>query len=74
MQEQPESSRKTYLIQSDDAEPRIKLTPGKRYEVVVTSIVDSDLREITGEAKRPAARPPRLCGSRSTCVALVEID
>jgi len=61
------------LIESDDAEPRVKLTPGKRYDVVATTVVDRDLRQVEESAKLPGERPPRLCGSRSTCVAIVEI-
>ena len=59
---------KVQLIASEEARPQLKLTPGKRYEIVVTSIVDTELRPT-----RPP-RPPRLCGSRSTCVAIVELE
>jgi hypothetical protein len=42
---------------------------------VATSIVDSDLEAIKEETEEGAAlRPARLCGSRSTCVAIVEVD
>lgn len=62
---------KVRLIESAETRPSVRLTPGKRYEVVVTSIVDP-----TGAALKPnrRPRPPRLCGSRSTCMAIVEID
>jgi hypothetical protein len=63
---------KIHLIASDDAEPRVKLAAGKRYDVVVTSIVDHDFNEVAADAKDPKLRPPRLCGSRSTCLAIVE--
>jgi hypothetical protein len=66
---------KILLIQTDETEPRVKLVPGKRYDVVAVPVVDQDLRAITEEVKDPSQmRPPRLCGSRSTCMALVEID
>jgi hypothetical protein len=61
------------LIQSDDSEPLVRLRPGKRYEVVATPVVDSEMRPVTDETG-PEARPARLCGSRSTCVAIVEIE
>ena len=60
------------LIASDDAEPRVRLAVGKRYEVIATTIVDHNLDDVAEEAKDPALRPPRLCGSKSTCVAIVE--
>jgi hypothetical protein len=74
MQDTKKSALKVHLIQSDDAEPRVKLTSGKRFEVVATPIVDCNFDAISEEAAEPQARPPRLCGSRSTCVAIVEID
>jgi hypothetical protein len=30
------------LIESDDDTPKVALTPGKRFEVLVTPIVDTD--------------------------------
>jgi hypothetical protein len=63
---------KVQLIESDDDEPRVRLTAGKRYEVVATTVVDHDLREVPDKGHE--ARPARLCGSRSTCVAIVELD
>jgi len=66
--------KKIHLIASEDDEPRVKLIPGKRYEVVVTQIVDSNLQAIAEEADHPAARPARLCRSRTTCIAIVELD
>lgn len=63
---------KVRLIASDDPEPRVRLAAGKRYEVVVTSVVDHDLNEIDGETEDPQLRSPRLCGSKSTCMAIVE--
>ena len=75
MQDETLRTSKIHLIESDESEPRVKLTLGKRYEVVVTPIVDADLRQITEEVDdAQARRPSRLCGSRSTCVALVEIE
>jgi len=62
------------LIESDDERPKVALTPGKRYEVIATSVVDSDLNDVTDEMEGPALRPPRLCGSGSTCLAIVEIE
>ena len=74
MEAQSRSRSTIRLIESDDEQPRVMLTPGKRYEVVATQVVDSDLRAVTDEAEGPALRPPRLCGSRSTCLAIVEIE
>jgi hypothetical protein len=74
MEERVGSTRKVHLIQSEDAEPRVRLTPGKRYEVTVTAVVDSDLQAVGDETEKSAIRPSRLCGSKSTCVAIVEID
>jgi hypothetical protein len=68
------SAAKFHLIQSDDAEPLVRLTPGKRYQVVATAVVDSDLQAIDVETEMSGVRPARLCGSRSTCVAIVEIE
>jgi hypothetical protein len=65
--------RTIHLIESDETEPHVKLEPGKRYEVVATPVVDRDLRQIDEETKRPVEKPARMCGSRSTCVAIVEI-
>jgi hypothetical protein len=67
-----DQATKIHLIASDDAEPRVKLAAGKRYDVVVTSIVDHDFNEVAADAKDPQLRPARLCGSRSTCLAIVE--
>ncbi len=63
---------KVQLIESDEEEPRVRLTAGKRYEVVATTVVDHDLREVSDKGQE--VRPPRLCGSRSTCLAIVELD
>ena len=65
--------RTVHLVESDDAEPRVKLTAGKRYDVIATTVVDRDLRKVEEKAAKPELRPPRLCGSRSTCIAIVEI-
>lgn len=59
------------LIESDDETPRVALTPGTRFEVLATPVVDTDLNDVSDDA---AARPARLCGSRSTCLAIVEIE
>jgi hypothetical protein len=55
------------LIDSDDAEPTIKLKPGMRFEVHATTIVDTELKP----ARKVAAR---LCGGTSTCLALIEVS
>jgi hypothetical protein len=60
---------KVQLVASNEGRPSVRLTPGKRYEVVVTSVVDPG-----GVARKPVKRPARLCGSRGTCVAIVETD
>jgi hypothetical protein len=64
-----QNARRIHLIASDDAEPRVKLAAGRRYDVVATSIVDHDFNEVAPDTK---ARPARLCGSKSTCLAIVE--
>jgi hypothetical protein len=69
-----EPTAKIHLIQSEDAAPLVRLAPGKRFEVVATAVVDSDFQAIDDETETPGARPARLCGSRSTCVAIVELD
>lgn len=74
MEDEGKAADRIHLVQSDEAEPKVRLSPGKRYEVTVTTVVDSDFRAIEAETERPATRPARLCGSRSTCVAIVEID
>ncbi|MFE6286339.1 hypothetical protein [Streptomyces sp. NPDC057877] len=74
MQENPASTPKIRLVASDEEQQHVRLTPGTRYEVAVTTIVDSQLEDISEESLGSAARPPRLCGSRSTCVAIVEIE
>jgi hypothetical protein len=63
------------LIASEEEEPKVRIKSGKHYDVVATSIVDSDLQTITDETEEGAAlRPARLCGSRSTCLAIVELE
>jgi hypothetical protein len=63
---------KVHLIESEDEQPRVRLEAGKRYEVIATAVVDNDLKSV--DRKDLEARPPRLCGSRDTCLAIVEID
>ncbi|MFI0980418.1 hypothetical protein ACH4SP_25865 [Streptomyces sp. NPDC021093] len=73
-QETPNTIR---LIASDDENPKVLTAPGGRYEVVVAAVVDSDLQSIADETGGTSAlpqRPPRLCGSRTTCLAIVEIE
>jgi hypothetical protein len=75
MEGSAESGGKIHLIQSDDAEPLVRLTPGKQFKVVATAVVDSDLQTVEEETDVSGRRrPARLCGSRSTCVAIVELD
>lgn len=74
MEGNAESAARIRLIQSDDAQPLVRLAPGKRYEVVATAIVHKDLQSVEVEAETPDVRPARLCGSRLTCLAIVEID
>lgn len=68
------SGIKVQLVASDDERPRVRLEPGKRYDVVVTSVVDSDLEAIKDETEGGTLRPARLCGSRTTCLAIVETE
>lgn len=71
MQDEEKPGRVIRLIESDDDHPMVRLQPGKRYEVMVTSVVDNNLAAVAEETGA-AARPARLCGSRSTCMAIVE--
>jgi hypothetical protein len=57
---------KVHLIESDEAQPTLKIKPGMRFEVRATTIVDSEMKP----GKKVAAR---LCGGTTTCLALVEI-
>ncbi|MFE4874319.1 hypothetical protein [Streptomyces sp. NPDC056682] len=69
------SRAKIRLIASDDTDPQLPVVSGHQYEVVTTTIVDSQLSDIAEETSgETARRPPRLCGSRSTCVAIVETE
>jgi hypothetical protein len=70
---QPEKRMPIKLIASEEGEPRVEHRAGKRYEVAVVPIVDRDLNAME-EGIEEAARPARLCGSRSTCVAIIEIE
>ncbi|MCF3106958.1 hypothetical protein IPZ58_36175 [Streptomyces roseoverticillatus] len=65
---------KIQLVSSEDDQPMVKAVPGKCFEVVTATVVDSDLQAVSDETADVSARPARLCGSRSTCVAIVEID
>jgi hypothetical protein len=67
-----EKAGRIHLIASDETEPKVRLAVGKRYQVIATTVVDHDLNEVAGEVDEPRLRSPRLCGSRSTCVAIVE--
>lgn len=68
------SAVKVHLVASDDERPQVRLEPGKHYDVVVTSVVDSNLEAIKDETEEGALRPARLCGSRTTCLAIVETE
>jgi hypothetical protein len=70
VEENSTPATRVQLIESDDAEPRVRLVPGKRYDVVATTVVDQDMQQVPEDARRPA----RLCGSRSTCLAIVEVE
>ena len=61
------SKSKAYLIVTDDAEPAVSVKAGKRFAVRTAQLVDPKLNP----AGKVAAR---LCGSTSTCVALIEVD
>jgi hypothetical protein len=75
VQDKPASTPKIRLVASEEEQQHVRLTPGARYEVAVTTIVDSQLEDISEESfGNDVQRPPRLCGSRSTCVAIVEIE
>jgi len=55
-----------HLIESDKENPAITLTSGMRFEVKTTQVVDAALQP----SQKIAAR---LCGSTSTCLALIEV-
>jgi hypothetical protein len=55
------------LVVSKSTKPSIRVRPGMALDVVAVSLVEPTLKR----AKRIAAR---LCGSSSTCVALVKTD
>jgi hypothetical protein len=55
-----------HLIESDDAAPSLKLKPGMKFEVHLSSVVDAELNP----SDKIAAR---LCGGTSTCLALVKV-
>jgi hypothetical protein len=44
---------KVRLIESEEGRPAVSLTPGKRYEVVVASIVDSQMQLSRGKKGTP---------------------
>jgi hypothetical protein len=61
-----ESHKSAHLIQSDDAEPKVTVKPGMKFEVRTVTVVDTDMK--------PGAKiAARLCGSDDTCVALFEV-
>jgi hypothetical protein len=66
------SNQKVYLLKADESEPHIKIKPGKQYTVTAVSVVDNSL-EALDEKSGEELRPARLCGSKSTCVAIIEI-
>lgn len=61
------SKPKAYLIASDDAQPAVSMTSGKRFDVRTVQVVDPSL-------KPSGKMAARLCGSTSTCVALIEVE
>lgn len=72
--ERRQASMRVQLIQSEDEEPRVTLAQGRTYKVVSATVVDSDLEAVAAEAQTPQARPARLCGSGSTCIAVVQLE
>lgn len=72
---EPAQGSRINLIQSDEQEPLVRMVPGKRFEVAVVPVVDRDLSAVRDETvASEGIRPARLCGSRETCLAIVEID
>lgn len=64
----PTKSRKLRLFQSDSKEIKIRLEPGKKFEVFEVSVVDAELL-------KPKKLAARLCGYGSgTCLALIDIE
>lgn len=60
------------LVQSEETEPQVRQTSG-RFEVTVVPVVDRNLNQVTEDADAEI-RPARLCGMKSTCIAIVEIE
>ena len=58
---------KSHLIVSDDTNPPIAFTPGKKYQVVTVDVADPKLAQMQKVGSR-------LCGGTSTCIAVFEID
>ncbi|MFF2122593.1 hypothetical protein ACFVXH_35275 [Kitasatospora sp. NPDC058184] len=66
---------KVRLIASEDTDPQVHVPPGQTYEIVTATIVDSQLSDIVEETSSGRTlSPARLCGSRSTCVAILETE
>jgi hypothetical protein len=72
MAETSRGSTAIRLIQSDETEPQVRQTAG-RFEVAVVPVVDRNLNQVTEDAGEEI-RPARLCGMKSTCIAIVEIE
>lgn len=68
----PSLNQKIYVLKTDDPEPHIKVEPGKQYSVTTVSVVDNSL-DLINEQSGGELRPARLCGSNSTCLAIIEI-
>ena len=55
------------LIVSDSVNPTISVAAGHRFEVVTVDMYDAS-------NQKPATMAARLCGGKSTCLALVDIS
>ncbi|MFE4512738.1 hypothetical protein ACFRMQ_00880 [Kitasatospora sp. NPDC056783] len=66
---------KVRLIASEDADPQVRVPSGQPYEIVTATIVDSQLSDIAEETSGGRTlSPARLCGGRSTCIAVLETE
>ena len=61
-----QTRRKFTFIVSDEANPSVKLKPGMKFEVQSVQLMDPTLKKV------PTTKAA-LCGSSSTCVALIEV-
>jgi hypothetical protein len=57
----------SYLVVSEDENPKVQLQTGMKFQVVTLRVVDETL-------KNPGKVAARLCGGTNTCLALIDPD